>query len=255
MNPGMVILGYILIGAAILPYIAVPILIWTTQRFSSAFYLRHVQESFLPKEVREEFQTFRASVSVDDFEHCFDVFTNDEFLGLRFYHRVLMSRVLKSWAICTAICDEEGTLHKKYVELKTQYVGGTTFSTHNSDLIGAPLNSSLRKAVSLPTNTQTRVILDVHLLHLKKAGNEQNILVPMSESAVDTFRQFLSQDHDDQVDLGALYYDDQEKMYRPTWAGAFLLGWYSMWPSTLLRRVYTALKMRVLMREIASPNP
>lgn len=246
-------LVYILIGVAVLPFVAVPILVRITQRFSSDIPLRPMQESFLPGEVLTEFQNFRTSLSTYDFEQCFDALNVDDLLGLRFYHRVLMSRIEKTWAICIAVCDGEGQLQKKYVEFKTQFLNRNSFSTHNCDLIGAPIKSSQRKSLALPMETELDALLRIHLFHIKKE-NLENITSPIFENAVATFKQFLTEDHEDQLALGAIYFDVPLKAYRPTWAGAILIAWYNMWPFTFIRRSFLALKMRLIMREILATN-
>jgi hypothetical protein len=240
----MVTFGYILIGIALLPYIAVPILIWNTQRFASSFHLRLLQDTFLPKEVLRDFQELSGSFNKRDFELCFDAVNQDEFLGLRFYHRILISRVQKTWAICTAICDPEGMLQKAYVELKTEFDDQSSYSTHNSDLLGAPIKSRRQRAMALPAKTGIDLLLDIHKRALEKMNFDQ-ALEPSTETAAATFKRFLMQDHEEQVELGAIYFDESEKMYRPTWAGAILIGWYSMWPSTFIRRLSSALRIRM----------
>lgn len=245
----MATLGYILIGLAIAPYIVVPILIWNTQRFGSSFHLRLIQETFLPAEVFGEFQKMSEPLIKNDFEHCFDAFSQDEFLNLRFYHRILISKTQKTWAICTAICDPEGQMQKTYMELKTELSSDKTISTHNSDLIGAPIKSSKQQALALPPQTTADLLLHIHLRGLIKK-NLAGALEPQVESAAETFRRFLTEDHNEQVELGALYFDEAEKMYRPTWAGAFLIGWYSMWPLTFVRRFISNLRIRSLSKEV-----
>lgn len=244
----MATIGYILLAIAIVPYIAVPILIWRTQRFSPSFQLRLLQETFVPTAVVGEFQKMEGPLLKREFEKCFDAVSIDEFLGLKFYHRILMNRLLKTWAICTSICDPEGALHKSYLELKTQTPNNGSFSTHNSELIGAPIKSQKRKSMGFPVQTQPNVLLNIHLRHTTQIL--ESAIEPKAESAESTFKGFLTQDHEEQVELGAIYFDEAEKMYRPTWAGAFLIGWYSMWPLTFIRRFFSALRVRAMSKEV-----
>jgi|GEM_PF-3687243 len=240
----MVTLCYILIAVALLPYIAVPILIWNTQRFTCAFHLRVIQETFLPKSVVAEFTKTSDALLANDFQHCFDAASQDEFLGMRFYHRILVNRLQRTWAICTGICDPEGSLQKSYLELKSQLQNRRLFSTHNSELLGAPIKSSRMRTIVLPSDTPTEVMVKIHVANLNKL-QPSDLLEPDSTLAVETFKQFLTEDHEEQLELGAIYFDDNEKVYRPTWAGAILIGWYSMWPLTLIRRFINALRIRM----------
>jgi len=239
----MATLGYILLGIALLPYIAVPILIWNTQRFTSAFHLRLLQETFLPKPVLAEFNKSCDVLQEREFQHCFDAVSLDEFLGIRFYHRILVSRIQKTWAVCTAICDPDGKLQKTYLELKSELSNRRTVSTHNSELLGAPIKSRRARAVVLPADTPVELMLDIHSQNLGKV-NEEEITEPDSLVAEATFKRFLAQDHEEQLELGAIYFDENEKVYRPTWAGAILIGWYSMWPLTVIRRFISSLRIR-----------
>lgn len=250
----MATLGYFVLGIAALPYIIIPILIWFTQRFSCSIKLRRVEENFLPAEVLKEFHHMTDALSKRLFEMCLDAYTNDESLGLRFYHRVLLSKVHRTWAICTAISDDGGKLHRKYLELKSQFIDHTSLSTHNSDLIGAPINAPNRKLTPLPSMTEPNILLDIHLLRLKKVVMEEIVDPPSAEAAFETLQKFVNQDQEEQAALGAIYMDENEKMYRPTWAGAVLIGWYSMWPLTYLRRINSQLRIRNLMKELASTN-
>jgi hypothetical protein len=239
----MATLGYILLGIALLPYIAVPILIWNTQRYTSAFHLRLLQETFLPKPVLTQFAESCDALKEQGFQHCFDAVSLDEFLGIRFYHRILVSRIQKTWAICTAICDPDGKLQKSYLELKSELSNLRTLSTHNSELLGAPIKSRHARAVVLPADTPAELMLDIHRQGLNKV-KEEELIEPDSLLAEETFRRFLVQDHEEQLELGAIYFDNQEKVYRPTWAGAILIGWYSMWPLTVIRRFISSLRTR-----------
>lgn len=244
----MATIGYILLAVAVLPYLAVPILIWRTQRFTASFHLRVLQESFLPKEVVSEFQKLGEPLTERGFETCFDAVSTDEFLGLRFYHRILLNQLQRTWAVCTAICDPEGVFQKSYLELKTEFLNLGSISTHNSDLIGAPIKSRKQRAMALPAQTLPAIVLNAHLRNLSKLKGD--IIEPIAADAAATFKRFLTQDHDEQVELGAIYFDEAEKIYRPTWAGAFLIGWYSMWPLTFIRRFFSALRVRSLSKEV-----
>jgi hypothetical protein len=61
---------------------------------------------------------------------------------------------------------------------------------------------------------------------------------------------FMVEELEDQVGTGYMYLSPEEKIYRPTWKGAFLMTWKLLWPVKGMRRAARERKARQLLAEL-----
>jgi hypothetical protein len=73
--------------------------------------------------------------------------------------------------------------------------------------------------------------------------------------AAATVAAFILDGYTDDVELGYLYPSPAEKLYRPTWKGAFLMKWKSMWPMQAIRWAAADRKARRLQAELEGQPP
>jgi hypothetical protein len=69
-------------------------------------------------------------------------------------------------------------------------------------------------------------------------------------NAVAAVGAFMMEAFAEVIGPGYMYLSPADKMYRPTWKGAFLMTWPLMWPMTVLRRAARDRRARRLLAEL-----
>lgn len=220
-----------------IPYVVVPYLIKRNHFFSKTPHIRSLSFGFLPSLVEQDFQKSDRQLQELGFEHRLDAVSLDYGPHLKVFMRLYVALEKSMVAIVTALVpeDSDGSI-RSFVELSSRFVGGVEVSTSNSDIMGAPIEHKSKTISVLPALENIKILCAFHENMLKKLGvNQAAAHVPKSGSEL----AFLVQDFEDDIatqnNLGCLEYDADTDLFRPTWAGAILMGWYSMWPISIVR--------------------
>ncbi len=237
-----------------LPYLVVPILIRRNHFFTLKPRLRSVLHGFLPAQVESFFDATTIAIAKLGFEPRIDAVSLDFGPDLKVFMRLFVSHKKAFVAICSSLIPEGKTEPiRNFIEFGSRYKDGHELSTHNSDLIGAPIEHPLKTTTVLPRIDDVNVLFAVHEQTAKKLGfDSKPMIMPDEGVELDYLIQSFHADLSHQAKLGCLELDEMANGYRPTWAGAFLLGWYSMWPiSPAIRfwqRCKAKFKIRALLR-------
>lgn len=242
----------LLLGFLLLPYLFVPIMIRRNQFFSEKPQLRPVITGFLPSSVEKYFVSAGENLKLLGFEHRVDAISLDYGPSLRVFIRFFVETRRSILATCTSILpDGAKTPVGNFLEFNSRFSDGREVSTHNSDLFGAPIEPRQKTILALPFVKETAVLFGIHnqildRLHLK----EKKSLIPDAGAEFDFLVKSFKEDLIRQMNLGCLEFDQATNCYRPTWAGAFLMGWYSMWPITSIRRLLHRLKAKIKIKAL-----
>jgi len=235
-----------------IPYVLVPCLIKRNHFFSKSPYIRSLSFGFLPPLVEQDFQKSDRQLQELGFEHRLDAVSLDYGPHLKVFMRLYVALEKSMVAIVTALVpeDSDGAI-KSFVELSSRLSGGVEVLTSNSDLMGAPIEHKSKKISVLPAVENIKILCAFHESILKKLGFDQKaaqVPQPGYELA------FLVQDFEDDIaaqnSLGCLEYDPDTDSFRPTWAGAILMGWYSMWPISIMRSLVQRIRAYFMIRNI-----
>lgn len=241
-----------LLALLLLPYLLVPILIRRNQYFSLKPKLRQVTNDFLPTCIAQHFNQASDELVRLGFEHRIDAISLDYGPNLRVFLRLFVATGRSVIAICTALLpDGSNAPLKHFIEFNSRFDGGREVSTHNSDLAGAPIEHRHKVTSALPKVCDVKMLLAFHEHVIERLGlSSQQSVLPEQGCEFDFMVQSFKDDLSRQATLGCLRLDQANNCYRPTWAGAFLMGWYAMWPVSTIRRYLYRLKAKLWVREL-----
>jgi hypothetical protein len=243
---------YYLLILLLLPYLLVPVLIRRNQYFSLKPNIRPVINGFLPVSVESYFDKIKNDLSGLGFDYRIDVISLDYGPNLRVFMRLYVAHKRSMIAIATSLLpDKEKNPIRNFIEFNSYFSDGYEVSTHNSDLIGAPIEPRQKITSALPFVEDVNILFAFHerVVVRSKLINKK-ALTPTNGSEFDLLVDNFKKDLSYQVSLGCLRLDKANNCYRPTWAGAFLMGWYSMWPLSLIRRLIQKIKAKIQVRAL-----
>lgn len=245
-----------LVALLLLPYVVVPILIRRNQYFSLTPNIRPIINGFLPPFIEDSFNKVGGDLQPFGFEHRIDAVSLDYGPNIRVFIRLYVASSRSIMAICTALLpDGEKKSTQNYLEFCSRFADGREISTHNSDMFSAPIEHRQKTLRTLPFVHDVRVLLAVHQNMHDRAGRATSMAyVPPVGQEFDFLVQSFKTDLNRQASLGCLELDASTNCYRPTWAGAFLIGWCSMWPISQIRRLWQRIRARFVVRGIEKVN-
>lgn len=241
-----------LVALLALPYLLVPILIRRNQHFSLEPRLRAVLGGIMPAPVEKYFDDARAALNALGFEYRIDAVSLDFGPNLRVFMRLFVETKRSIVATCSALLpDGKSEPIGHFIEFSSRYADGHEVSTHNSDVIGAPIEHNQKISSVFSKVDDLNLLFLLHERTIDQLGfSSKAACMPMQgldlEFLIESFRNDLSR----QASLGCLTLDPKNNCYRPTWAGAFLMGWYSMWPIGPLMRLWQRFKAKLKIKAL-----
>jgi hypothetical protein len=256
-SPLLYILG---IGLLVLlvPYVVGPLLIHRTMKMSAEprllpFALDHPS---LPLEVARDFQTVADQLRPAGFEPIAGFALPEQTPKVRAILLFLANRRARDVALASAMYTDKPAGPPQrifYVEFVSHFRDGTVVHTNNAPQRGV--------FGPRPTHTAGRFPM------VKEAGRLYRLheaLVERHPSGVKRFRldeEFagdaqaavaagLVEEMEAQLTTGYLYLSPQEKVFRPTWKGAFLMTWKLLWPAKAIRQLRQEREATRLMAEL-----
>lgn len=246
-----------LIALVALPYLLVPVLIRRNQFFALQPRLRAVLGSFLPQPVEAYFEECTSTLTNLGFESRIDAVSLDFGPNLRVFMRLFVETKNSIIAICSAILPDGKTEPiGNFIEFSSRFADGHEISTHNSDLLGAPIEPRKKITTTLPKIDDIAILFAIHERSVHNMGvrRKKTNFLPVRGAELEYLIQSFRSDLSKQASLGCLMLDKTNNCYRPTWAGAFLMGWYSMWPIGPLMRVWQRFRARLRMWALERAN-
>lgn len=242
---------WILAGAGLLPYVVLPIVIRNTQRFHLQPRLRQLFSSFYPDAIAQYFASLDQPLTTEGFRQAFEAVLTD-YPGLKLYMRFYVADQEKITALASVLIPEGSDPElppKTMLELSSHFDNGTELCTNNRELSGAPIEPRSKTSRTFHPQTSPQALVQLHRhfsAHIKALPQ-----LPVAGTEFEFVKHCLRQELVAQEQIGGLVLDRQREQYRPTWAGAFLMAWYAMWPLTVLRRVYHRQKARLWLRQVS----
>lgn len=237
----------------LLPYVLVPMLIRRNQLFSLQPKLRQILGGILPNPVESYFNQITKELEPLGFDHKIDVVSLDYGPNMRVFMRFFVATKQSIMATCSSLLVDGADMPlRNFLEFNTRCIDGREISTHNSDLASAPIEHRQKMTSVLPFVKDANTLFLVHQKIVQKLDlNDQALLIPRAKEEFQYMVQSFKDDLSRQVALGCLQFDNRNNCYRPTWAGAFLMGWYSMWPISAVRRFIQKIRAKIRMRRFA----
>lgn len=235
-----------------IPYVGIPLMFWRTKVFNTKPRLRRVLSDFLPKSVNGYFESGHSHLIGAGFEPCFDAVLHDQADQIRVFFRMYVKPKNNVMAIATSFLanDNEEKPLKSFLEFVSRFSDDTELITTNSDLGGAPIESSSRSSRTFLNIRSPLRLLKIHEHFLSRSKKLETTTAPFLDKALPEFEIHLQKELEYQEKIGGLRFDAQIDGYRPTIAGAFLMTWSSMWPVSAVRRFYQKQKAKIWLRQL-----
>jgi hypothetical protein len=229
---------WILLAVLCLPYLAVPLLLWRSQRFfPNPALTRHLPD-FLPPPVQAYLDQVENDLAARGYESRADGLSRDHYPETDLFVRILINPESRTLATVTALLvhGENARVIQRFVEFFTRVEGGLELTTHNCDVLGAPIEWPHRKTLALEPKTETGQMVALHeRAVMDQFGSTKRLLPPLGRE-LETVQETMHEELRQQVELGGLRLDEGDGLFRPTLAGAILMAWSSLWPVTAIRR-------------------
>jgi hypothetical protein len=248
------ILPWVVGGIIVLPFFALPILIRFTMKQSAEPYLKTFDPAHpkLPSDVKEHFRKVTSALEREGFEVIAGLALPRQMPNVKAVMLAFVHSENKDMAISPVMYAEE--LKTAYVEIVSRYRDDTMVQTNNAQILSAfnpPENST---TTQFPSVKNAGRLYSLHLGMCEKHGSDAKkylrLQAEFDGDPVEYARCAMLEELDGQVEEGMMYLSKSEKVYRPTWKGAFKFVWQELPPWLWIRKARRKSKEQRLIDEI-----
>ena len=241
-------LFFMLLIVSLLPYIFIPILIRKKQVFPVRPRVRSISSEFLPKHVLKHFNKIENEVLACGLKAKGYFFTQEFGEDIKVFMDFFVDESLRSTSLATCIiANDSQEILRNFFEINSYEKLGVEISTHNSSLGSAPIQDNSKIVYSFPPQSKLKKLLFFHGAVVKEKGLKvKNFALPFANDEASFISDSIARDLKRQESLGCLMLDENKEQFRPTWAGAFIMAWYSMWPMKHLRSYWVKIRAKKL---------
>jgi hypothetical protein len=133
----------------------------------------------------------------------------------------------------------------------TEFNDKTRLTTSNSShLVVVPLLRLREGSQSFPRIKNPQRLLEIHQASVARFGADAARVAPSIDDPAEFLRRSMRADTDTFLETGYYYEDPKYGIYRPTWRGACLMAWKSLWPVKPLRQLMRNRRAAELLREL-----
>ena len=124
----------------------------------------------------------------------------------------------------------------EFLEFQTRFENQMELSTHNSEQLGAPVLPKTHTVLGLHKIKDPAELFSIHRHIVDIWSKATQPLGHSGDNLVETWKDTFRRELNSQVELGGLFLDGKQGVYRPTLTGAFLMIASSVWPFGAIRR-------------------
>jgi hypothetical protein len=135
------------------------------------------------------------------------------------------------------------------VEFWRSFLDGVGVSTNNGWVVGIHGRVPGRTSVQFAREDDLLHLYRLHRIMVARFGSDARPRVRDNTDVTTYLSRNLIAEMDRQVQIGYYFLDADAECYRPTWKGAMLMAWKSMWPITWIRWARRRLHAARLRRE------
>jgi len=253
---------FILLGIALFVYGGLPLLIYLTFKNEAKATLQPFapQDQTLPHLVREHFKNACDELMPLGFEYIAGMRLPQMADNVMAILIVLVNREAGDAAAAISIyakSDEVWDLQTSYVEYSTRFRSGITINTQNSTALSAfpPAEDSLNHR--FPTVRDARQLYEIHQRLMSTRSADVKVMRLDEEfhgDAVAFVRTALHVEMLEAAKAGYLYLTSDEKHFRATVKGAWLMTWKELFPFKQIRRALSDRKAKQQLAELGFPT-
>lgn len=211
------------------PFIIMPVMARFKMRMAADPGLVKMDPRYFPKYVAQSFAKISDTLKHIGFKVCGDALDSEKMVDETGYFRLFINREAGDMAV--AIISLAGSGNKKrvsnaYVEFCTEFPGGRGFATNNNGTPNTFKPVPERKIIRFRKEKDLHRLYSIHQRESSCFGGDAKRILPQKGKELDYLTEALVNELDRQVKTGYLYLD--KSSYRPTWKGAFLMAWKSI---------------------------
>ena len=233
---------YFLVGAALLMYVGMPLVIRNTLKINARPGMTPVTPKFLSEDVQEFFATCEPKLCALNFQRT-DVFTVEQATpGVTSHVALWINRGAGQAAAVTVTIASKGEKPnevKQYVEFLTRVEDGSvSVTTNNSPVLGAFGKTAASDSLSAQRLLDVSNLYRLHLWREGQiAGSATARVLPSPGHELAWFADLLEESIKRQLGTGYLQLaPGEETIYLPTMHGAYLMTWSELPPLKGMRR-------------------
>jgi hypothetical protein len=252
------ILPWVVGGIIVVPFLLLPILIRFTMKQSADPYIKTFDPAHpkLPSDVKEHFRIVTRALEREGFEVVAGLALPRQMPNVKAVMLAFVHWENKDMAISPVMYAETAgePLKAAYVEIVSRYRDDTMVQTNNAQVLSAFNPPEDSTTTQFPSVKNAGRLYGLHLGMCEKHDSNAKKYLRFQEEfdgdPVEYLRFAMLEELDGQVEEGTMYLSKSEKVYRPTWAGAFKFVWQELPPWVWIRKARRKSKAQRLIDEI-----
>jgi hypothetical protein len=133
----------------------------------------------------------------------------------------------------------------------SEFSDGTKLATSNSKVMSLMPRVRMRDgSASFPEIRGPRRLYEIHQACLVHYCGDALRVEPVMKDPSEFLRRSIHDDTAKFAETGYYYFDEAHERYRPTWIGACLMTWKSLWPSSAIRRAIRRRTTKRMLEEL-----
>jgi len=225
-----------------LPYVGGPILVRFTQRVAAHPELEPLdpeEEDDIPRAALRYFDEIEDDLAPDGFELKGYFLLQDYVPSVQSILAYFEIKKTGATALAAAVyLERQGVptaLKVTYLDFGTTFQDGVNVTTNNSPHSGVFAKTPGKTVLAFSPNVHPSELFQIHQAMVIQFGSH----APRKTRGKQRIEEFLAEglirEIERQVAVGYYYPDESADVYRPTWKGAILMTWKSLWPIKQLR--------------------
>jgi len=220
---------------ALVVYVGGPILVRFIQKQPAHPELAPVELQGLPAQVLKFFERAAESLAAEGFTPSVRLAYAQR--DVAFVVELHLNRVAGDAAVAIAAYERAtnaARLKTSYVEFATECADGSALDTNNSSVHVVLPQRPGKRLLQLPNVEDVSLLYRIHRTAWEDFAPGKKGTLPRpgeerSELAASMTKELVAA-----AAAGYMYLDEASDVYRPTWKGAFLMGWQVIWPGSAI---------------------
>jgi hypothetical protein len=213
-----------------------PIVLRYTMRYSAKCNLTELSLRNAPAEVSTIFRPRISELENLGFEYLGSYDCGSLTSETHSYNAYFCNRATSDFASVTAMETSEGTV--SYLEFSTRFANGTVVETNSNGIPPVTPDNPWHQVFRF-SRVQTAAAL--YRLHRRLMEKYAPGLWPEPEPKGEERRRFVRVIENfgpRHARIGYMELTEDGRLYKPTWKGACLMAWRSLWPTSFVRKIW-----------------
>ncbi len=241
---------------ALIVYVGGPVLVRFIQKQPAHPELRPVERQDLPAEVSRFFQRTAESLAAEGFTPS-DRLAHAQ-RNVAFVVELHLNRPRGDAVAAIAVYErtkDAARLKSSYVEFATEFLDGSEIDTNNCAILNVLARRADKKLLQLPDVEDVSLLYKVHRAALEDFAPGRKGTLPAPGEERSELAASMTKELTGAAEAGYMYLDEASDVYRPTWDGAFLMTWMSIWPGSAIVRARMKRTVAPILSQVRASQP